>query len=122
MSVRSVMILAGMLALADPPAGETGPQDDKVKVLRSLANRIGRVLGAASACPAIAQARIKSVAEKVSAVIINSAPSEEEGAVILKLLASNQVEGTQSILTGKADCTTAEGELADLEMASSSSR
>ena len=43
-----------------------------------LATNVGRVLGAASACPGIAHARIKGISDKITTAIKSSLASEDE--------------------------------------------
>ncbi len=47
-------------------------------MLRGLAVEVGRVLGAASACPNIARPRIGAIASRVTAIIKSSAANAEE--------------------------------------------
>jgi branched-chain amino acid transport system substrate-binding protein len=120
-SLRSIVILVGAFIFAVPLPTVTAPRDDKGNVLRALAGRVGRVLGAASACPGIARPRIKGIADKITDVIKTSAANEEEGASILEIFNASESEGAQSVTVRKTDCATAGRELADLESASAPS-
>lgn len=94
------------------------PRDDKGSVLRALAGRVGHVLGAASACPAINKARIKGISDRIVDVIKTSAANEEESTAIIETLNSSQSEGARGVASRQTDCATADRELSDLESAS----
>ncbi len=118
MSLRSVVVLAGILILALPLSVATAPREDKGPALRGIAKQVGRVLGAASACPAIARPRIKAIADRIAEVIKSSAATDDEGAAIMDLFTANEAEGAQAITSRRMDCARAERELADLEAVS----
>ena len=83
-----------------------------------LATNVGRVLGAASACPAIAHARIKGISDKITNAIKSSPASEDESRAILGLFSASYLDGSRDVNTRQTDCATADRELADLESAS----
>jgi ABC-type branched-subunit amino acid transport system substrate-binding protein len=117
-NLRFIGLLACVIALAAPLSAVPAPRDDKGNVLRALAGRVGRVLGAASACPSVARARIKGISDKITDVIKSSSPSEDESRSILDLLSASLAEGSHNVNTRQTDCATADRELADLENAS----
>ena len=84
-------------------------------MLRGLAVEVGRVLGAASACPNVARPRIGAISSRVTAIIKSSAANPEETAAIFELLNDSQAEGSRSVSARQIDCTAIERQLADLE-------
>ena len=84
-------------------------------MLRGLAVEVGRVLGAASACPNVARPRISAISSRVTAIIKSSAANMDETAAIFELLNDSQSEGNRSVSARQIDCTTIERQLADLE-------
>ncbi len=118
MNVRFLGLMACAFLLAAPVSAISAPRDDKANVLRALAGRVGRVLGAASACPNVTRQRIKSLSDKITEVIKSSSPSEDESKVILDLYNGSYLEGARAINGRQTDCATADRELVDLETAS----
>jgi branched-chain amino acid transport system substrate-binding protein len=118
---RSIAILACSLLLAVPLPTASAPRDDKGNVLRALASRVGRVLGAAAACSDVAPQRVKGIADKITDVIKTSAGNEDEGSSILDVFHKSQSDGAQSVTAKKVDCASADRELSDLEAASAPS-
>lgn len=118
MHSRLSVVLVCVLSLALPHAGVAAPRDDKTGVLRALAVRVGKVLGAASACPSIARSRIKGISDKITDVIKSSSPTEEDSKSAVDLFNASLAEGSRSINARQADCADADRELADLENAS----
>jgi len=73
------------------------------------------MLGAASACPSIAPARVDGIATKIASAIKSSAPGGDESAAMLDQLAKSETEGSRSVTAKQIDCAAAERQLADLE-------
>ncbi len=121
MKFRSVAILACALSLAGPLSAGSAPQDDKASVLRALAARVGHVLGAASACPAIPAQRIQGITAKITEVIKSGASQQDDEAAIFGIFNSSTSEGARAVITAQTDCGTADRELADLENAATPS-
>jgi len=115
---RSCLFFAFALLLAVSVTAGAAPRDDKGSVLRALAGRVGHVLGAASACPAINKARIKGISDRIVDVIKTSAANEEESTAIIETLNTSQSEGARGVASRQTDCATADRELSDLESAS----
>ncbi len=115
MSCRSIVFLAGTLILAPAVAAGAGPGDERGSMLRGLASQVGRVLGAASACPSIARPRINGIAGKITGIITSTATSEDESSAIVEVLNKSESEGARGVAAKQIDCASAERQLADLE-------
>jgi branched-chain amino acid transport system substrate-binding protein len=84
-------------------------------MLRGLAVEVGRVLGAASACPNVARPRIGAITNRITAVIRASASEGDETAALFELLNQSQSEGSRSVSARAIDCAAIERQLTDLE-------
>ncbi len=84
-------------------------------MLRGLAAEVGRVLGAASACPAIARPRIGAITTRITAIIQSSSADPDETAAIFELMNNSQAEGSRSVSARLMDCTSVERQVSDLE-------
>ncbi len=96
------------------PVG-AGRGEDKGNMLRGLAAEVGRVLGAASACPTIARPRIGAITNRITAIIQSSGGDPDETAAIFELLNNSQTEGSRSVSARLIDCAAIERQLGDLE-------
>ena len=67
-----------MLASCLPASA--APGEDKGNMLRGLAVEVGRVLGAASACPSVARPRISAISSRITAIIKSSVADPDETA------------------------------------------
>ncbi len=85
-----------------------------------MAARLGRVLGAASACQNVTRPRIKTVSDKFIEMVRSSASSDQEGKSVLDLFNGNYLEGIRAVNTRETTCAIAERELTDLEGAAAS--
>lgn len=101
--------------LASTLCAGAAPGEDRGAALRGLAVEVGRVLGAASACPSIARPRIGAITNRITAVIRASAAEGDETAALFELLNSSQAEGSHSVSARQMDCGAIERQLADLE-------
>jgi branched-chain amino acid transport system substrate-binding protein len=117
-NMRSACLFAGALLISAPFSAISAPHDDKGDALRTIASRVGRALGAASACPGIATPRVKGISDKVTAVITSSSRGEDESRAVLELFSASYVEGARDVNARQIDCATADRELADLEKVS----
>jgi len=84
-------------------------------VVRDLAGRVGPILGAALACPDIAQSRIQMVADKFRAVIRDVSNNEGERMEIAQQFDRHVIDGRGAITSGRTDCKSIDRQLADLE-------
>ncbi len=107
-----------VLLLISCITANAGPSDDRGSMLRGLAGRAGRVLGAASACTNLARSRIDAIATKITGVIKSFALNADESDAIIVLLNESESEGARSVAAKQTDCALAESQLADLENAS----
>ena len=117
MNTRFAGLLACAFLMALASSSDGAATGDKGPVLRGLAVRVGRVLGAASMCPAITRARIRGVSDKVTDAIKSSAASEDEIRSTLDLFNASYLEGARAVNPKQNDCSAAEREIADLESA-----
>lgn len=118
MSIRVSSLIGCALLLAATVSAVPAPRDDKSNVLRGMAARLGRVLGAASACPNVARPRIKGISDKFVDVVRSSSSSEDDSKSTLDLFNGSYLEGVRSVNARQMDCATADREMADLEAAS----
>ncbi|MGO8951825.1 MAG: ABC transporter substrate-binding protein [Rhodomicrobium sp.] len=118
MSWRFILVVDALFLLVLPMAAGAGPDSERGNMLRGLASQAGRVLGAASACPSIAQPRVKALADKITEVIKNSAPSLDESNAVVEQLNQSIANGARSIAAKQNNCTAAGRQLAGLENAS----
>jgi len=109
---RWAIALGGFL-LASSAA--TAAPSDNVNVVRDLAGRVGPILGAALACPDIAQSRIQMVADKFRAVIRDVSNNEGERSDIAQQFDRHVIDGRGAISSGRTDCKSVDRQLADLE-------
>jgi hypothetical protein len=72
MTFRFAFVIAAAILVVSSQAGSAGPREEKVTVVRQLAARVGRILGAAAACREISQPRVKSITNKIMEVIMGS--------------------------------------------------
>jgi branched-chain amino acid transport system substrate-binding protein len=106
--------LAVACALALGSAAVAAP-GDKAAVVRTLAGRIGSVVGAASSCQNIERTRIQTVVDKFSMVIKDAAANEQDRASIAQLLDRGISDGRRAMSNAQTDCGTTERQFADLE-------
>ncbi len=102
-----------MLVSSTPFGAASG--EDKGDVLKGLAVEVGRVLGAASACPSIARPRIGVVTNRITAIIQSSGRGADETTAIFELLNNSQTEGSRSVSAKAVSCAAIERQLSDLE-------
>ncbi|MET0968599.1 MAG: ABC transporter substrate-binding protein [Tardiphaga sp.] len=106
--------LAIACALALAPSAVAAP-GDKAAVVRTLAGRIGAVVGAASSCQNIGRTRIQTVVDKFSMVIKEAAANEQDRAGIAQLLDRGIADGRRAMSNAQTDCSMTERQFADLE-------
>jgi ABC-type branched-subunit amino acid transport system substrate-binding protein len=109
---RWAIALCGFLLASSAATAAPG---DNVNVVRDLASRVGPILGAALACPDIAQSRIQMVADKFRAVIRDVSNNEGERTEIAQQFDRHVIDGRGAITSGRTDCKSIDRQLADLE-------
>ena len=109
---RWALALCGFLLASSAATAAPG---DNVNVVRDLAGRVGPILGAALACPDIAQSRIQMVADKFRAVIRDVSSTEGERSDIAQQFDRHVIDGRGAISSGRTDCKSVDRQLADLE-------
>jgi branched-chain amino acid transport system substrate-binding protein len=108
---RWMATLLGVL-LAGIAGSATG---DNANIVRDLAGRVGPIIGSALACADIARPRIQFISDKFQAVIKETSSNEAERDDLSRLLDRYVAEGRNAVTVGRADCRSAERQLADLE-------
>jgi len=109
---RWAIALGGFLLASSAATAAPG---DNTSVVRDLAGRVGPILGAALACPDIAQSRIQMVADKFRAVIRDVSNNEGERSDIAQQFDRHVIDGRGAISSGRTDCKSVDRQLADLE-------
>jgi ABC-type branched-subunit amino acid transport system substrate-binding protein len=104
------VLLVGALLVTPASAAS-----NKIDVVRELANRVGPILGSASACKDIARPRIQAIADKFATVIQESSSNERERGDLMRLFNRNLSDGSGLVAAGRLDCKAADRQLADLE-------
>ncbi len=94
--------LLGGVALANDPLTEA----------TSTASYIGHAVGAANACPTVARARIKIIADKLAVAISNFTTVQDQIVALKKSYESGVAEGTTAIRLKKSTCASADTGLA----------
>ena len=109
---RWAIALGGFLLASSAATAAPG---DNTSAVRDLAGRVGPILGAALACPDIAQSRIQMVADKFRAVIRDVSNNEGERMEIAQQFDRHVIDGRGAITSGRTDCKSIDRQLADLE-------
>ncbi len=108
----SFALSAALLATSPSPPGDAGPRSSlDMQAFSSAAS----VLGAATACDAIARKRVSAAAGQVGALATAKAISVEEFASIERILIVSAAAGLQALKDGKTDCKTVEASFSQLE-------
>ena len=110
--VFAVVATIAMTAAGNIEAAQPGNRFDTV---REIASEVGRVLGTASACTNITPARIKDMADKLSALINAYISEKAEVSSIRKVYDQNIVVGQRTVSGGLTDCAAADRRLDQLE-------
>jgi branched-chain amino acid transport system substrate-binding protein len=105
-------LLASGLALAVPATAAPG---DKAAVVRTLASRVGLIVGAASNCRNLPRARVQAVVDKFAIVIREASTNEVERAEITQQLDRSLSDGRRAMTNVDVECGPAERQFADLE-------
>jgi branched-chain amino acid transport system substrate-binding protein len=110
--LRLILLFASVIAASE--IGDTAPAD-RAGAVRQIATDVGRVLGSASACREISPLRIKSMADRISILIVDSALRSDELTSIWQSYNQSNVDGQRAITSKRLTCPAAERALADLE-------
>jgi ABC-type branched-subunit amino acid transport system substrate-binding protein len=106
------LIAACSLVLVSPAGAAPG---DKAAVVRTLAGRVGSIVGAASSCQNIARMRVQTVIDKFSVVIKEAASNEQERVSIVQQMDRSVADGRRALTNAQTDCSATERQFADLE-------
>ena len=116
MGVYLAPVLAGLMMVAAPGAdrapGEGGVALTQVELLSAVA---GQILGAATVCEQITDARLSAAAVQVSGLVSAVATDDDELVSAKQMFEDNANAGKQAVQNGRADCTAVEASLIKLE-------
>jgi formylglycine-generating enzyme required for sulfatase activity len=106
-------VLALMLALANLGTGQAAPPLEKTSPA-NLAARLGKLVGAAYACPEILKTRIDNVKKKITQALDDDKAGKQDSSSVIKIFDDNIIVGFQASLKQPSDCTAVEQALASL--------
>jgi ABC-type branched-subunit amino acid transport system substrate-binding protein len=111
---KAAVIFALTIAWAALANAQPEPREDKAKLLRDLATRLGQVVGAAYACPEIAKSRVVEAKDRVTA-ILKAEPAGGADASPVALFEANFAAGIKATVERRSSCAAVERDLASLE-------
>jgi branched-chain amino acid transport system substrate-binding protein len=91
--------------------------DDKMEVTRDVAARVGQILGGAGACRDINPVRIKSVSDKLQAVLNFATNNPNDLKALKQVYEKNLGDGERAVTSRRQECGAVERDLAGLENA-----
>jgi len=109
---RWIIALSGLLLASSAALAAPG---EHVAAVRDLTGRVGPILGAALACPDIAQPRIQMVADKFRTVIRDVSNGEAERMELAQQFDRHVIDGRGAITSGRTDCKAIDRQLGELE-------
>jgi ABC-type branched-subunit amino acid transport system substrate-binding protein len=107
-------VLALMLALANLGIGQAAPPEEKTSPA-NLAARLGKLVGAAYACPEVAKTRIDSVKKKITEALDGDRSGKQDASPAIKTFDDSLILGFQAAVKQPSDCLAVEQGLASLE-------
>ncbi len=110
MRFRYALVITTAMVFALPAVGNAAPRDDKITIIKQLASRVGKVLGAASPCRDIARPRVKAVTDKMMEVILASGASRDELSSVLETFDDAVAEGERGAAGAQSGCSSTERE------------
>ncbi|WP_295851285.1 ABC transporter substrate-binding protein [Tardiphaga sp.] len=105
------LLVCGVV-LASPVSAAPG---DKAAVVRTLATRVGSIVGAVSNCRGIARPRVQAMIDKFSAVIAEASANDSERVELRQQLDRSLADGRRALGNADTECAAAERQFADLE-------
>ncbi|MGB8402366.1 MAG: hypothetical protein WCE35_26620, partial [Bradyrhizobium sp.] len=115
MPSQFLLAVLGAALIAVPGNGNAAQPGSRYDTVWEIATEVGRVLGAASVCPAVSPPRIKAMADKVSGLISAYAVNNEEASSIRHAYDQSKVVGQRNVTNKQTDCAAAERNLSQLE-------
>jgi branched-chain amino acid transport system substrate-binding protein len=112
MRFRYLMAVPLVAAIALPLAGRSAQGDERLNAALQTALDLGQVIGAATACPDIAPARIKGLTNRFTAALKEFAANNDETATVGGAFEQGIVFGGQSIAARQTRCDAASRDLA----------
>ncbi len=92
-------------------------RDDPAPSVAMIVSHVAAILGAAKACPEILPYRVQSLTQKIMSVVIGSAGTKEQFAILIQTFDSNEAQGREALTAGKTTCKAIVAELSELERA-----
>ena len=115
MRLRYMMAVPLVAAIALPLAGRSARGDVRLNAAVQTALDLGQVIGAATACPDIAPARIKGLTNRFTAALKEFAANKDETATVGGAFEQGVIFGGQSIGVRQTRCDAASRDLAGWE-------
>lgn len=115
MTARAALVFALTIALTAQIHAQSEPREDKVKLLRDLATRLGQVVGAAYVCPEIAKGRVVEAKVRITDLLKAEPPGEKDAASPAAIFEANFMQGVKSAAGNWPNCVAVERDLASLE-------
>jgi branched-chain amino acid transport system substrate-binding protein len=91
--------------------------DEKMEAARDIAVRVGQILGGAAACQDIAPARIKTMSDKLHAVLAFATGKTDDFNALKQIYERNVGEGQRAVKSQRKECAAVNRDLVDLENA-----
>jgi hypothetical protein len=110
-----VWALAGATLVGALGPGTGGSSDQPPADLQTVVTAAGQVLGAATACDGIPQARVQAAAANVGQFAQETAASSEELEAAHAVFAESVHQGGNAVASGRTDCDQVTAALASLE-------
>ncbi|MCL2430249.1 MAG: ABC transporter substrate-binding protein, partial [Alphaproteobacteria bacterium] len=110
----AVAVGLAVLALSFAIGAQT---EDKMVVARDVAARVGQIVGGAGACRDINPVRIKSMSDKLQAVLNFATNSADDLKALKQIYEKNLGDGQRAVTSRRQDCGAVERDLAELENA-----
>jgi branched-chain amino acid transport system substrate-binding protein len=115
MRFQSLALIVGMAVTAPAPSGTYAQPDEKMEVIRAIAAQVGQILGGAVACRDISPTRIRTMGEKLNAMLSFAAGNLDDLNALKQVYDKNLGDGQRAVSSRRKDCAAVDRELADLE-------
>jgi ABC-type branched-subunit amino acid transport system substrate-binding protein len=117
MKFRLLAVVLGVAVVVPMTFGIDAQPDEKMEVARDVATQVGQILGSARACPDIAPGRIKTMGDKLEAVLNFATTNADDLGALQRLYEKNVGDGQRAVTERRKDCAAAARDLTELESA-----